>query len=302
MHINHANLRALFVAFNAAFKEGLGMAESQYGRIATTVPSTTGSEEYGWLGNFPNMREWLGDRVVHAVRDHGYTVKNRDFELTVAVPRNAIEDDNYGVYTPMVQELGRSAAAHPDQLMFDLLKAGGVNNCYDGTPFFSATHPVINDKGKAVTQTNVDGSATSGTVWYLLDTSRVLKPLIYQDRKKPNFVALTAENDDNVFNRKEFVYGVDARRNGGYGFWQLAFASNKTLNAENFEAALVAMTSRKGDHGRPLGIRPNLLVVPATLESAAKRLLSAELVNDGNDVQVSNPHVNAAELLVSPWL
>ena len=74
MLVNNANLKTLFTAFNAAFKAGLGQAASQYGQIATTVPSTTAAEEYGWLGQLPGLREWLGDRVVHAIGLHGYTI------------------------------------------------------------------------------------------------------------------------------------------------------------------------------------------------------------------------------------
>ena len=43
MEINNANLRALFTAFNAAFKEGLGQAARQYLQIATVVPSAASS-------------------------------------------------------------------------------------------------------------------------------------------------------------------------------------------------------------------------------------------------------------------
>lgn len=113
MDINNANLKALYIAFNAAFKDGLGQAASQHGQIATVVPSTTSAEEYGWLGQLPGLREWLGDRVVHAIGNHGYTIKNKPFELTVGVPRTAIEDDQYGVYTPLMQEMGRAVEAHP---------------------------------------------------------------------------------------------------------------------------------------------------------------------------------------------
>ena len=56
MLVNNANLKTLFTAFNAAFKAGLGQAASQYGQIATTVPSTTAAEEYGWLGQLPGLR------------------------------------------------------------------------------------------------------------------------------------------------------------------------------------------------------------------------------------------------------
>ena len=302
MLINNANLRTLYVAFNAAFKEGLGMAESQYGQIATTVPSTTAAEEYGWLGNTSSMREWLGDRVVHAVGNHGYTIKNKSFELTQAVPRTAIEDDTYGVYTPMMTEMGRAAQAHPDQLVFGLLKDGFTAKCYDGQAFFADTHPVINDKGKEVAVSNKTGNG-SGTVWCVLDTSRALKPLIYQSRKDNNFVSLTAETDDNVFNRAEYVYGVDARRNAGFGFWQLARASNATLDVAGLQAEITAMRTLKGDHGRPLGIKPTLLVVPPALEFQARKLLEAELALDPVSGQPdANPMRGAVELLVADWL
>lgn len=301
MQINNTNLKTLYTAFNAAFKAGLGQAASQYGQIATTVPSTTGSEEYGWLGQLPGLREWLGDRVVHAIGNHGYTIKNKSFEMTVGVPRAAIEDDQYGVYAPLMTEMGRAASAHPDQLAFNLLKNGRTALCFDGQPFFSASHPVLNEKGKEVAVSNInDASGTS--YWYLLDTTRALKPLIYQSRKEPNFVSLTAETDDNVFSRAEYVYGVDARRNAGFGFWQLAYASDADLDADALMAAITAMRTLTGDHGRPLGIRPNLLVVPPSLQFTAARLLNAELVNDGGGVQVSNLLKGSLNLLVADWL
>lgn len=301
MEINNANLRTLFVAFNAAFKAGLGQAASQYLQIATVVPSTTGSEEYGWLGQLPGLREWIGDRVVHAIGTHGYTVKNKPFELTVGVPRTAIEDDNYGVYTPLMQEMGRAADAHPDELVFRLLKNGRTELCYDKKPFFSTAHKVLDEKGKEVNVSNLSDDGGNGPSWYLLETRRVIKPLIFQDRKKPNFVAKTAETDDNVFHAGQFVYGVDARRNAGFGFWQLAHASNKALTAENLKAAITAMDTQTGDHGRPLGISPNLLVVPKALKFTAKRLLEAELINEGG-VQVSNDVAGSLDLLIADWL
>lgn len=301
MDINNANLKALHVAFNAAFKAGLGQAASQYLQIATVVPSTTGSEEYGWLGQLPGLREWLGDRVVHAIGNHGYTIKNKPFELTVGVPRTVIEDDQYGVYTPLMTEMGRAAEAHPDELVFRLLKDGRTALCYDGQPFFSTSHKVLNEKGKEVNVSNLSDDGGAGATWYLLETRRALKPLIFQDRKKPNFVAKTAETDDNVFQSGQFVYGVDARRNAGFGFWQLAHASNKALTAENLKAAITAMDTQTGDYGRPLGISPNLLVVPKALKFTANRLLTADLVNEGG-VQVSNDLAGTLDLLVADWL
>ena len=298
MIVNRGNLTSLFVAFKAAFQGGLDMAKPQHELIATTVPSSTGTEEYGWLGKLPGMRKWAGDRVINGITAHGYSIKNEPFELTVGVDRDKIEDDQYGIYTPMFQEMGRATMAHPSELVFSLLAAGPGTVCYDGQYFFDTDHPVIDADGNEQSQSNWDNNGGAGTPWYLLDTSRALKPIIFQERKKPHFVAMNKEDDENVFMRKEYLYGVDSRCNVGYGFWQMAFGSRKTLDETNLIAAFTAMTERKGDHGRPLGIRPTVLLVPPSLEWAARKLVNATTLANGAD----NVLKGVVEVVSSPWL
>lgn len=296
MIINAANLKTLYVAFLAAFQGALGQAPSQYNLVATTVPSSTAESEYGWLGQMPNLREWIGDRVVNGIASHGYTVKNKSYELTIGVPRTAIEDDQYGVYSPMFAEMGRSAGAHPDQVVFGLLQNGETATCYDGQPFFSASHPVLDAKGKAATDSNLTTGAGAG--WYVMDTTRALKPLIWQNRKAPNFVAKDRETDENVFARGEFQYGVDTRGNAGFGFWQMAQKSKATLDEAGLTAAITAVSSRKGDYGRPLGLTPNVLVVPPSLEFAARKLVE----NAQNANGETNVLRGRLTVVVVPWL
>lgn len=298
MIVNRANLTILTTAFRAAFQGALDQAPSQYKDVATVVPSSTAVQEYGWMGSLPSMREWIGDRVVNGITNYGYTVRNRPFELTVAVPRPAIDDDQFGVYTPLMAEMGRAAGANSDQLVFELMKAGRTENCYDATPFYGATHPVILASGKTGTQTNVDDGAGGAGTWHVLDLSRSLKPMLLQNRKPDTFVAKTADTDDNVFTSNEFVWGVDARRNAGFGFWQMAQSSTKVLDAANLKTAITAISSRKGDNGRPLGLRATHLVVPASLEFAALELL----MNERNAAGATNVLRNAVKLIVSPWL
>lgn len=298
MIINKANLTTIYTAFKAAFQGGFAGVAPAHGRIAMTVPSTTATEEYGWLGQFPNMREWIGDRVVNGVLLHGYSIKNKSFELTVGVPRESIEDDQYGLFTPLVTEMGRSAAENPDKLTFGLIKNGPSTLCYDGQYFFDTDHPVIAEDGSTTSQSNWDNNSGSGTPWYLFDTSRAIKPVIFQDRKKPNFVAKTSETDDNVFDRKEFVYGVDSRCNVGFGLWQLAYGSRKGLTEDNLIAAYTAMTERTGDHGRPLGVKPTVLLVPPSLEWAARKIVNATTLANGAD----NILKGVVTVEVSPWL
>ena len=67
--------------------------------------------------------------------------------------------------------------------------------------------------------------AASPEQWLLLCTRRPVKPFIFQNRRKPQIVAKDNPGDDNVFFKKEYIYGVDSRCNAGYGLWQLAFGS-----------------------------------------------------------------------------
>ena len=296
MLINSANLTTLGVAFNGAFQRGIGMHASMRERVATRVPSTTNKEEYGWLGKIPSVREWLGDRVVHAAAAHDYTIKNKQFELTLGVDRKDIVDDNIGIYSPLFEEMGMSTAAHPDTLVFDLLKNGFATACYDGQFFFDTDHPVLDANGVETSVANTDGGA--GTPWYLIDASRPLKPILFQDREPWDFVAMDNPTDENVFHRDKFLYGSKARYNVGFGFWQFAWGSKQTLDATHYATARAALSGMKGDYGRPLGLMPNLLVVPPSLESAGRKLLNSEYAGGGE----TNEWKGTAELLVVPWL
>jgi phage major head subunit gpT-like protein len=291
MIINQANLSNLFIGFKAAFQGAFDGIEPTWQQLATQVSSTTRTEKYAWLGQWPMLREWIGDRQVKNLETHDYSIKNRKFEVTVSVGRDDIEDDQFGVYAPMFAEMGRAAATHPDELVYGLLLNGFEEKCYDGQPFFDSDHPVGN-----TTVSNVQHG--NGKPWFLLDNARSLKPLIYQKRKEYSFVPRVKEDDDNVFFRNEYIYGVDGRSNVGFGFWHMAFASKGQLNLDNFVAARAAMSKLRSPEGRILAIRPKLLLVGPSLEQAANELIKAER----NAAGATNTLHNAIDILVSPYL
>jgi len=78
----------------------------------------------------------------------------------------------------------------------------------------------------------------------------------------------------------------------------MAWGSKQTLNAANYATARAAIAGMKGDHGVPMGLTPNLLVVPPSLESAGRKLLNSEYATGGE----TNEWKGTAELVVSPWL
>lgn len=306
MLINQGNIAGLYTGFKTSFSKGFEGATTAYKDIATVVPSTTREETYGWLGQWPKLREWIGPRVVKNLAAHSYRISNRDFEQTIGVPRNDIEDDQYGIFSPMFEEMGKAAAEFPDDLVFSLLAKGFTEPCYDGQPFFDTDHPVGTVGGDHPVASVSNVQAGDGEPWFLLDTSRPLKPMIFQERRPlGELVSKDDPREDNVFMNKQFIYGSDGRCNVGFGLWQLAFASKAPLNAANYEAARQTMKNLRGDEGRPLGIKPDTLVCGPNLEGAAMRLLNngtrIEIVED-QPVAIQNEWAGTTKLIDTPWL
>ena len=139
--INQASLTAALTGFKTIFQQAYDGAASALDKLAVIVPSSSRQEEYKWLGQFHGLREWIGERVVKDLTVEGYTIKNRDFEATVSVDRNDMEDDAIALYAPLFRQLGESARQHPDELIFDLLLQGFTQNCYDGKTLYATDHP-----------------------------------------------------------------------------------------------------------------------------------------------------------------
>ncbi len=59
--------------------------------------------------------------------------------------------------------------------------------------------------------------------WFLLDTKRVVRAVVLQMRKDFEFTAL--DDEENAFMRDQYLYGVRARYNVGFGDWRAAFGT-----------------------------------------------------------------------------
>lgn len=60
--------------------------------------------------------------------------------------------------------------------------------------------------------------------WFVLSTKGVVKPIILQSRMPVEFAALEADSESG-FMRDQYIYGVRARYNAGYGLWQMAYGN-----------------------------------------------------------------------------
>lgn len=297
MDLTPQSLRALTTGYRAQFQQGfssLGEESDGYAMLATVVPSTTREEAYPWLASMPKVREWLGDRVIHGIGASRFSIVNRKFELTVGVLRDTIEDDTYGTFGPMMQEMGRASAEHPNELVIEALEDNPL--CYDGQNLFDTDHPVLDANGEPQSVANVISG--SEPAWYVMDLSRAIKPLVFQRRRDYSFRSITNLNDERVFMRDEYVYGVDARVAAGPGLWQLIVKSSAAFNADNYKAARNLLRAISGDYGRKLGIRHTHTMVPQNLEGPARKVLSNSLASGGE----TNEWAGTSQLIINPWL
>lgn len=295
----------LFTASSAAFRNGLSMAAPALAPLATQVKSNSRQTHYPWLGMAPAMREWLGDRVSKSMSAYEYSIVNRKFESTITVKRDDIEDDLTGTLGTVFEDMGKMVGMQPDKLLAEALVNATTALCYDGTPFFGTAHPV---EGSA-NQSNAD-LGDSNPRWYMADLSRGIKPLVYQNRREPEFKSFTSLDDENVFNRDEFVWGASLRANAGYGLWQLMYVSDGPIvagieaadveaNEAEVEAVYNAMTTRVGDNGETLDITPTHIICPQTLALRFKRLLGIETYSTGGKNFMTSLGLG---LIVSPRL
>jgi phage major head subunit gpT-like protein len=179
MEYTPANLLPFFQQLNVQFGDGFAEAPTFYDKFATTIPSGTEQNVYGWMDLLGSkMRQWLGERYIRNVVSRGYVLANQLFELTMEVPRTKIEDDQYGLYAKRMWMLGREAKLWPDDQVFNALINGGAATslCYDTLPFFSNAHPIdpsgettatlqSNDLGLALTGANFATALATGKAY-----------------------------------------------------------------------------------------------------------------------------------------
>ncbi len=147
---NQSNIEAARVGFHAAFLEQLGITENNpLAKLFVEIPSTTGIEEWSWLGDLPDFEEWKGDRFLADLEAFKLRVTNKDWASGIRVHQNAIKDDKLGLIQPKIAMLAAKARSHKIRLMMKLLINGftgsayadvGNGLAYDGLFFFSATH------------------------------------------------------------------------------------------------------------------------------------------------------------------
>lgn len=127
--------------------------------IAAETTSTGKKEDYADLGTIPMPVETADLPTVRGTHEVSITVTNKDWDITIAISHNAINDDRVGNLDMWARQAGRNFERHMDKLCFLALNAGDGSTyglCYDGQNLFSNSHA---DAGAEYTtaQDNLNG-------------------------------------------------------------------------------------------------------------------------------------------------
>ncbi|HDR06196.1 MAG TPA: hypothetical protein ENN88_01025 [Candidatus Coatesbacteria bacterium] len=118
------------------------LRDTGWQRYTTVVSSGAAEEYYDWLRLLGDVREWVGDRVINQGVAERYSIRNKTWEFGFYLERSAVEDDQSGQIGLAITAAAQRAAEHQARLVTLVLEAGFTDACYDGEPFFSASHPL----------------------------------------------------------------------------------------------------------------------------------------------------------------
>lgn len=276
----------------SAFKNALEIASvGDWQRFTTTIRTDAKVQNYPFLNAIPEMEEWQGEAIYKNLKVSDYSITNKLYQTSLSVDVEDIAYDTNGVLVPAFGRLAQVSAVHTQRKCFEQLTNGFTNTCFDGVAFFSDSHP----NGDSTLDNNGGGS---GDPWFLLDTTKGINPVIYQEHTP---ISLSAEIDptaDTVMRYNVFRYYARKRCGFGYGIPQTAYGSKQTLSSANFDSSVEAMMAFENAEGTPMGIMPNLLVVGPSNRAAALAILEAQNLASG----ASNTNYKAMQLIVSPFL
>lgn len=316
---NQEIIESLFLELSSQFSNAFRNGEDAAADLlATTMKVNTKNVDFSWLGDQPEMRKWIGQRVIRQLKNFRYSATYEEYELTLAVKKMDILDNNLGHYSIQSFNGGEGARLLRPRLIGEAINAGETLPCYDGQNFFDTAHPV-GDDGDVDSVSNLfnNGGTSAANPWYMADLSRGIKPIIYLDRLRPEFQSFTSMQDMHVFLNREYLFGCSSAAGTAYGLWQ-TMAKNENLPTVNeILATDLAMTEYRSDtkneDGRRkyLGIKPTHIVCGPALRQRMEALLNSPHLTDyaGNplapgatDTLKPNPVYGKYQLIVNSWL
>ncbi len=121
------------------FRQYKAAPEEAVMAIASALPATGGTVKNRGLGATPEMAEWVGPKVRQHLLDHSFDVEIVDYQATIEVHQNDIEDDQLGQYAEKIADLAVRAKGYLAPIVEQLV-ANNTALGYDGKALFANDH------------------------------------------------------------------------------------------------------------------------------------------------------------------
>jgi len=130
---------AIDAGASAAFIASFRMYEQNdlFAEIGTIERTQKGEARIPFLWYPPRMREWVGERLIGSLDGGMHIIPTRSYEATVAVPRTAVEDDQYGAIERAARGLASEFFRFVHQSYIDILANGAALTTFDGQPLLT---------------------------------------------------------------------------------------------------------------------------------------------------------------------
>lgn len=172
MGITEKSMTALFIAFSAAFQEGLVTpppVDLEAAGIVMSETSNTAKNQYPIEEAPDGFREWDGDRVWKDIMAFMHEIENRDFELSRKMKRKTLSDDQHGVFRTFLKAKGWEWPMLKYELLVEVLQ--NAHKVYTGKSFIATDHSkgysgTLNNKSTtALSETELDTVILAASAW-----------------------------------------------------------------------------------------------------------------------------------------
>ncbi len=122
-----------------AFEDAMSAAPEIWRKYTQVISSSTKTETHAFTGHVPEPREHMGEREIRVVRDYSFTLENKGYEVTIAIPRDDFNDQQVQKITTRFAEIGRVYGNYKDVQMKDLLENNAAPPINDADEVTAAT-------------------------------------------------------------------------------------------------------------------------------------------------------------------
>jgi phage major head subunit gpT-like protein len=247
--------RAQFEFLDALKNTTIHPAKLWWKKCTDVLPVMTGpSRTFPYTPPVPNFREFVGGRVKNQMAYYEWTLDNVQYELSFILNKQEwLRWDGYGVIDRNIKAIAEKALDHPRQLIKTLIDGAGTLTCYDGLPFFSASHT----NPDATTWSNMDNAGGYANPWFIADCSNPnFMPFIFGEEQQVSFYNLNGPTSQRQYDDGSLEWGAEKWCAASYGMPHCVYASDQTPNEANVCAAIEALLNRVDQNGDPYGFVP----------------------------------------------